>query len=88
MLFADLLRLIEDMPEQHHVWRRFGLRLAAIAGAFSFAVAATVLDHPEQDLPLWPAWIFGALASGGLLIAFAAALRLPPFRGPRRPRAT
>jgi hypothetical protein len=78
--------LIEDMPEARDAWRTFGIRLAAISGAFALSVWLTVRRHPEQDLPLWPAWIFAAITCVGVVLAVVTVFELPPFRARRRRR--
>jgi len=75
--------LIEEMPQECKAWRKFGLGLAAFGSAFAFMVWSTVRSHPEQDLPLWPAWIFAALGCVGLVLTVATLLHLPPFRDSR-----
>jgi hypothetical protein len=80
-LKVECRRLVDEMPEQRRVWRTFGVRLFLIAGAFAFSIWATVRSHPEQDLPLWPAWLFGAVAVIGVICAATAAFGLGPFRG-------
>ena len=80
---TQIRRLIEDMPQECRSWRNFGLGLAAFCAANAFMVWATVRTYPEQDLPLWPAWIFAALGCAGLVLTVATVLRLPPFRGSR-----
>jgi len=60
--------------------RKFGLGLMLIAGGFALADWLTVRGHPEQDLPLWPTWIFASLASFGLVLLVASVLSLGPFR--------
>ena len=80
---TQLRRLIEDMPQECKSWRNFGLGFTAFASANAFMVWSTVRSHPEQDLPLWPAWIFAALGCVGLVLTVVTLLRLPPFRGSR-----
>lgn len=81
-----LRRLVEDMPQECDAWRKVGIGFMAIGGALAFSVWATVRSHPEQDLPLWPAWIFAALACLGLLLTATTLLHLPPFRDSPRNR--
>jgi hypothetical protein len=73
-------RLIANMPAEREAWRTFSLRLMMIAGAFAFSIWGTVRAHPEQDLPLWPAWVLAGVASLGLAVAIASARALRPFR--------
>ena len=80
---TQLRRLIEDMPQECKAWRKFGLGLTAFGSAFAFMVWSTVRSNPQQDLPLWPAWIFAALGCMGLVLTVATLLHLPPFRGSR-----
>jgi hypothetical protein len=79
-----LLRLVESMQQECDAWRKFAIGLMVVGGALAFSVWATVRDHPEQDLPLWPAWIFAALGGVGLVLTVATLLHVPPFR-PSRP---
>ena len=78
--------LIADMPEDHDSWRKFGFGLMLIAGALAFGVWAPVHAHPEQDLPLWPAWIFAGLAFIGFVLMIASGFELGPFRAGRTQR--
>jgi hypothetical protein len=78
--------LVEDMPRERDAWRKFGARLMAVGGALAFSVWATVRGHPEQDLPLWPAWVFAAIGCLGLGLTVATLLHLPPFRAARAHR--
>jgi hypothetical protein len=80
-------RIVEDMPQECTAWRKFGLGLAAFGSAFAFMVWWTVRRNAQQDLPLWPAWIFAALGCVGLVLTVATVLHLPPFRA-SRPRTT
>ena len=75
-----LRELVENMRQEPDAWRKFGVRLMVAAGLLGFCVWATVRGHPEQDLPLWPAWIFSALSSLGLGLTIATVLHLGPFR--------
>jgi hypothetical protein len=61
-------------------WVKVGFVFMVFTGAFAFFVYATVLGHPEQDLPLWPAWVFTSLAFIGFALGVAAAVWLRPFR--------
>jgi len=83
---AGVMRaLVENMSQERDAWRKFGVRLMVAAGALAFSVWATVRGHPEQDLPLWPAWIFAALSGIGLGLTGLTVLHLGPFRA-RTPR--
>ena len=78
---AGMMRtLVENMSQERDAWHKFGVRLMLVAAALAISVWATVRGHPEQDLPLWPAWIFAALSSLGLGITVATALQLGRFR--------
>jgi hypothetical protein len=78
--FPRLDAFIAQLPTARSTACRFGFGLMALSAAFAFFVYASVYGHPEQDLPLWPAWIFSGLALVGLAVAVAALLPLPPFR--------
>jgi hypothetical protein len=90
---ASVAWLITSMKEQRRTWRKCGTRLAVGCAALAWSVFATVHHHPEQDLPLWPAWIL----SGGACIGVAvvgASWSLGPLgadsrlRRPRDPQPT
>jgi dipeptide/tripeptide permease len=78
-----LWRLVDEMPQEYKAWRKFGMALTAVGGAFAFMVWWTVRRNAQQDLPLWPAWIFALLGCMGLLLTAATLLHLPPFRASR-----
>ena len=80
---SGLRCLVEEMPQECKAWRKFGIALAAVGGAFAFMVWSTVRSNAQQDLPLWPAWIFAALGCMGLVLTVATLLHLPPFRASR-----
>jgi hypothetical protein len=72
-------RFLRSIPTERRAWCSVGFGVIAIAGAFAFTIWVTVRSHPEQDLPLWPAWIFTAIAIIGLAILVAGLVD-----GPRR----
>jgi apolipoprotein N-acyltransferase len=72
--------LVDNMREKRDAWRKFGVRLMATGAALAFSVWANVRGHPEQDLPLWPAWTFAALCCAGLGLTIAARLRPEALR--------
>ena len=82
--FPWLHGVVAQLPAERGAGCRVGFGLMGLSGAFAFFVYATVYGHPEQDLPLWPAWIFTGLALVGLVIGLAAVVPLRPFR-PRPP---
>jgi hypothetical protein len=73
---------IEHTARQGPTWHRFGEWITAAGAAMAFAVWLTVHAHPEQDLPLWPAWIFTAIGCIGLGITFATSVH--HHGGPRQ----
>ena len=79
---------VEEMPQECKAWRKFGLGLTAFGAVFAFMMWSTVRSHPEQDLPLWPAWIFAAVAGVGVVLTAATVLHLPPFRSSPSQRNT
>jgi hypothetical protein len=79
--WAVVRDVVAGMPEQRATWRKFGFRLMVGAGALAGSVYATVRGHPEQDLPLWPAWVLAGLSGIGVACAVATWW----VRAPRRP---
>jgi hypothetical protein len=71
-------RLGQSLSSERDFWRPIGFGLAIVSGAFAISIWVTVRSHPEQDLPLWPAWIFGALMIIGVVIVATT------HRDPRR----
>jgi len=84
----SLQYLVENVGQERDAWGKFGIRLMVVAGLLGFCVWATVRGHPEQDLPLWPAWIFAALTGLGFGLTIATVLHLGPFRAPTPQRNT
>ena len=68
------------MAQEYRAWRKFSFGLTAFGAVFAFIVWSTVRSHPEQDLPLWPAWIFAAVGFLGFVLTAATLLHPPPFR--------
>jgi hypothetical protein len=73
---APLHRLGQSLSSERDFWRPIGCGLTIVSAAFAFSIWLTVRSHPEQDLPLWPAWIFTALTVIGSVIV-ATTLRSP-----------
>ena len=71
---ATFHRWRKSLSIERGLWCRLGFGLLMFSGAFAFSVWVTVRSHPEQDLPLWPAWIFSAIAIAGLALLVAGLL--------------
>ena len=58
-----LLRHIHGTSPERSEWRKFGIWISVGSMGVAFAQWLTVRAHPEQDLPLWPAWVFAGVAA-------------------------
>ncbi len=63
-----VLRHIHGQSAEGTGRRKVGAWISLGGICVAFGQWLTVRTHPEQDLPLWPAWVFLVIACMGLAV--------------------